>query len=49
MTGVEDAIEESRSRVRHAVRIFDLVRDEALPSAASRTLILEAAEQWKSR
>jgi transcriptional regulator with XRE-family HTH domain len=49
MTGVEDAIEESRSRVRHAVRIFDLVRDEALPSAASRTLIVEAAEQWKTR
>jgi hypothetical protein len=28
---------------------FDLVRADALPRATSRTLILEAAEQWKTR
>jgi hypothetical protein len=48
MNGVEDVTEERRSLVRHATRIFDLVRADALPRAASRTLILEAAEQWKS-
>jgi len=49
MNGVEDVTEERRSLVRHATRIFDLVRGDALPRAASRTLILEAAEQWKAR
>jgi transcriptional regulator with XRE-family HTH domain len=48
MDGVEDVTEERRSLVRHATRIFDLVRADALPRAASRTLILEAAEQWKN-
>jgi transcriptional regulator with XRE-family HTH domain len=48
MEAVEDVTEERRSLVRHAIRIFDLVRADALPRAASRTLILEAAEQWKS-
>lgn len=48
MTGVEDVTEETRSLVRRAVRIFDLVRDEALPRAASRELILKAAERWKT-
>jgi transcriptional regulator with XRE-family HTH domain len=48
MTGVEDVTNETRSLVRRAVRIFDLVRDEALPRAASRTLVLEAAEKWKT-
>ena len=48
MNGVEDVTEERRSLVRHATRIFDLVRADALPRAASRALILEAAEQWKS-
>jgi transcriptional regulator with XRE-family HTH domain len=49
MNGVEDVMEERRSLVRHATRIFDLVRGDALPRAASRTLIMEAAEQWKTR
>jgi len=49
MSGVEDVTEETRSLVRRAVRIFDLVRDEALPRAASRALIVEAAEKWKSQ
>lgn len=49
MTGVEDVTEETRSLVRRAIRIFDLVRDEALPRAASRALILEAAEKWKTQ
>jgi transcriptional regulator with XRE-family HTH domain len=48
MNGVEDVTEERRSLVRHATRIFDLVRADALPRAASRALILEAAEQWKT-
>jgi transcriptional regulator with XRE-family HTH domain len=48
MNGVQDVTEEGRSLVRHATRIFDLVRADALPRAASRTLILEAAEQWKT-
>jgi transcriptional regulator with XRE-family HTH domain len=48
MNGVEDVTEERRSLVRHATRIFDLVRGDALPRAASRALILEAAEQWKT-
>jgi transcriptional regulator with XRE-family HTH domain len=49
MNGVEDVTEERRSLVRHATRIFDLVRGDALPRAGSRALILEAAEQWKTR
>ena len=48
MNGVEDVTEERRSLVRHAIRIFDLVRADALPRTASRALILEAAEQWKT-
>jgi len=48
MEGVEDVTEERRSIVRHATRIFDLVRADALPRAASRALIVEAAEQWKT-
>jgi transcriptional regulator with XRE-family HTH domain len=46
--GVEDVTEERRSLVRHATRIFDFVRGDALPRAASRAFILEAAEQWKT-
>ena len=46
--GVEDVTEERRALVRHATRIFDLVRGDALPRAASRALILEVAEQWKT-
>jgi transcriptional regulator with XRE-family HTH domain len=49
MDGVEDVTEERRSLVRHATLIFDLVRGDALPRAASRALISEAAEQWKTR
>jgi transcriptional regulator with XRE-family HTH domain len=48
MTGVEDVTQETSSLVREAVRIFDLVRGDALPRVASRALILEAAEQWKT-
>jgi hypothetical protein len=29
--------------------IFDLVRSDALPRVPSRTLVLEAVEQWKNR
>ena len=47
--GVQDVTEERRSIVRHATRIFDLVRADALPRAASRALILEVAGQWKSQ
>ena len=49
MEAVEDVTEERRSLVRHATLIFDLVRGDALPREESRMLILEAAEQWKTR
>jgi hypothetical protein len=49
MEAVEDVTAESRSLVHRAANIFDLVRADALPRAASRTLILEAADQWKTR
>jgi transcriptional regulator with XRE-family HTH domain len=49
MDGVEDVTTENRSLVRKAAIIFDRVRADALPRAASRTRILEAAEQWKTR
>jgi transcriptional regulator with XRE-family HTH domain len=48
MNGVEDVTEKRRSLVRLATRIFDIVRADALPRAASRALILEAADQWKT-
>jgi len=48
MNGVQDVTEERHSLVRHANHIFDRVRADALPRAASRALILEAAEQWKT-
>jgi hypothetical protein len=47
--GVEDQTTENRALVRKAAIIFDLVRSDALPRVPSRTLILEAAEQWKIR
>jgi transcriptional regulator with XRE-family HTH domain len=47
--GVEDQTTENRTLVRKAAIIFDLVRRDALPRVPSRDLILEAAEQWKSR
>jgi hypothetical protein len=40
---------ETRSLVRRAASIFVRVQADALPRAASRALILEAAEQWKAR
>jgi len=49
MEAVEDVTEERRSLVRHATLVFDLVRGDALPREESRALILEAAEQWKTR
>jgi transcriptional regulator with XRE-family HTH domain len=48
MEAVEDVITESRSLVRKAANIFVRVQADALPRAASRALILEAAEQWKA-
>lgn len=49
MEAVEDVTEERRALVRHATLIFDLVRGDALPREESRMLIMEAAEQWKTR
>ena len=49
MDGVEDVTTENRSLVRKAAIIFDRVRADALPRAASRARVLEAAEQWKTR
>ena len=49
MEAVEDVTEERRPIVRHATLNFDLVRGDALPREESRMLILEAAEQWKTR
>lgn len=49
MEAVADVTEERRSLVRQATLVFDLVRGDALPREESRMLILEAAEQWKTR
>jgi transcriptional regulator with XRE-family HTH domain len=49
MEAVEDVTVETRSLVRRAANIFVRVQADALPRAASRALILEAAEQWKAR
>jgi DNA-binding XRE family transcriptional regulator len=49
MNGVEDVTSETRSLVRTAANMFVRVQADALPRAASRKLILEAAEQWKAR
>jgi transcriptional regulator with XRE-family HTH domain len=49
MEAVEDVTVESRSLVRTAANIFVRVQADALPRAASRALILEAAQQWKTR
>jgi hypothetical protein len=49
MSGVEDVTAESRSLLRRATVVFDLVRGDALPRTASRALITEAAQQWKTR
>jgi transcriptional regulator with XRE-family HTH domain len=45
---VEDQVTHEPSLVRAASDIFGLVRADALPRAASRTLTLEALETWKS-
>jgi hypothetical protein len=45
---VEDVTAENRSILRRATIIFDLVRGDALPRTASRALILETAEKWKT-
>ena len=49
MEAVEDVTVESRSLLRAAANIFVRVQADALPRAASRALILEAAQQWKTR
>jgi transcriptional regulator with XRE-family HTH domain len=46
---VEDQTTENRSLVQKASDTFDLVRADALPRVASRKVMLEAAEQWKTR
>jgi transcriptional regulator with XRE-family HTH domain len=49
MEAVEDVTAETRSLVRRAANMFTHVQADALPQAASRTLIAELAEQWKTR
>ncbi len=49
MEAVEDVTVESRSLVRTAADIFVRIQADALPRAASQALILEAAQQWKTR
>jgi hypothetical protein len=49
MSGLEDQTTEDRGLTRKAAVTFDLVRRDALPRAASRALIQEAAAQWKTR
>ena len=46
--GVEDQTTENRSMVRKHKVAFNRARGEALSRDASRDLILEAAEQWKT-
>lgn len=48
MEAVEDVTAETRSLVHKAAITFDRVRSDALPRKASRALIEEAAEQWKT-
>jgi transcriptional regulator with XRE-family HTH domain len=48
MDAVEDVVTDSRSLVRKAADIFVRIQADALPRAASRALIREAAEQWKT-
>jgi transcriptional regulator with XRE-family HTH domain len=49
MDGIEDQTTENKLLVTKAVILFDLIRGNALPRDESRSLILEIAEQWKSR
>lgn len=46
---VEDQVTQEPSLMRAASDIFSLVRADAQPRAASRTLMLEALERWKSQ
>jgi transcriptional regulator with XRE-family HTH domain len=45
---VEDVTTEGRSLVRKATSTFVRIQADALPRAASRAMILEAASQWKA-
>jgi transcriptional regulator with XRE-family HTH domain len=49
MDAVEDVVTDSRLLVRRAADIFVRIQADALPRAASRARILEAAGQWKTR
>lgn len=49
METVEDVTTETRSLVRKAANISVRVQADALPRAASRTLLEEAAELWKTK
>jgi transcriptional regulator with XRE-family HTH domain len=48
METVADQTTENRTLVRKAQIVFNHVRRDALPRLASRAVILEAAERWKS-
>lgn len=48
MEGLEDQTAQSRALVRKAAVTFNRVRADALPRDASRYLITEAAERWKT-
>jgi transcriptional regulator with XRE-family HTH domain len=49
METVEDQTTDQRRLVRKAQIVFDRVRRDAQPRVASRTILLEAAERWKSQ
>lgn len=49
MEAVQDVTVENRSTVRMAANTFVRVQADALSRVASRALITEAAEQWKTR
>jgi transcriptional regulator with XRE-family HTH domain len=49
MDGIEDQTTENKLLVSKAVILFDLIRGDSLPRDESRSLILEIAEQWKSK
>lgn len=46
---VEDQTSEHRALLRKALRVFEQVRSQALPRAASLDLIARVAEQWKTQ
>ena len=47
--GIEDQTTEDKPLVSKGVILFDLIRGNALPRDESRSLIVEMAEQWKTR